>query len=123
MPSEIASLMSWTFAEEIPIPDDVSLILLQNEVPKAAYKAARDSAIFTNLRIIFRDAQGLRGKKVEIYSLPFSSINMWSSENMGVLDSDSEIELWTRSGNIKIKLGRGIDIRQLDNHITAGVCR
>ena len=32
-------------------------------------------------RLIVRDAQGLTGKKVEIYSLPYSSINMWSSEN------------------------------------------
>ncbi|WP_267462158.1 PH domain-containing protein [Carnobacterium viridans] len=30
----------------------------------------------SNKRLIVRDAQGLRGKKIEIYSLTYSSINM-----------------------------------------------
>ena len=61
---------------------------------------------------------GLTGKKVEIYSLPYSSINMWSSENAGrILDVNAEIELWTRAGHIKIKLGKGADVRRLDSLI------
>lgn len=56
-----------------------------------------------------RDAQGLRGRKVEIYSLPYSAINMWSSENAGTLDFNAEIELWTRAGRIKVNVGKGID--------------
>lgn len=28
-----------------------------------------------------------------------------------------EIELWTRAGHIKIKLGRGIDVRRIDQLI------
>lgn len=68
----------------------------------AAYKTFRDSAIFTNKRLIIRDAQGLTGKKVEIYSLPYSSINMWSTENAGkLLDFNAEVELWTRTGHLK----------------------
>ncbi|BAV24543.1 uncharacterized protein YjqA [Corynebacterium glutamicum] len=49
-----------------------------------------------------------------MYSLPYSSINMWSSENSGTLDFNSELELWTKAGHIKIKLGRNADIRRLD---------
>lgn len=83
----------------------------------AAYKTIRDSAIFTTKRLIVRDAQGLTGKKVEIYSLPYSSINMWSSENAGLLDFNSEVELWTRAGHIKIQLKKGVDIRRFDKLI------
>ena len=64
--------------------------------------------------MIVRDAQGLTGKKIEIYSLPYSTINMWSSENAGTLDWNSELELWTRAGHIKVKLAKGVDVRRLD---------
>lgn len=79
-----------------------------------AFKTFRDSAIFTTHRLIVRDAQGMRGKKVEVYSLPYSAINMWSTENAGTLDFNAEVELWTRAGRIKIKIGRGLDVRRID---------
>lgn len=96
--------------------------MVQGEQPWAAYKTFRDSAIFTNKRLIVRDAQGLTGKKVEIYSLPYSSITMWSSENAGrMLDFNAEMELWTRAGHIKVKLGKGVDIRKIDHLISSAV--
>jgi hypothetical protein len=102
---------------ECPIPPDVQQLLVQGEQPVAAYRTFRDSAIFTNMRLIVRDAQGISGKKVEIYSLPYSAINMWSSENAGTIDWNSELEMWTRAGHIKVKLNKGIDVRRLDNLI------
>lgn len=68
-------------------------------------------AVFTNKRLIVKDVQGLAGTKVEKYSLPYSVVNMWSIENASILDYTAEVELWTRSGHIKIELKRGIDIR------------
>ncbi|HIW96459.1 MAG TPA: PH domain-containing protein [Candidatus Corynebacterium gallistercoris] len=109
------------FQEEVPIPADLGGILVQGEQPWAAFKTFRDTAVFTNKRLIVRDAQGLRGRKVEMYSLPYSAINMWSSENAGTLDFTSEIELWTRVGHIKIKLGKAVDVRKLDHLIAACV--
>ena len=79
--------------------------------------------MFTTKRLIVRDAQGVTGKKVEIYSLPYSSINMWSSENAGKLDFNSELELWTRAGHIKVKLGKGADVRRLDSLIAWAVLK
>ena len=52
---------------------------------------------------------GVAGKKVEVYLLPHSRIDMWSSENAGTLDWNSELEMWTRAGHIKVRLGKGID--------------
>ncbi|AKK06453.1 Bacterial PH domain [Corynebacterium mustelae] len=111
---EMAGIAEWTFIEEVPIPADVVGLMVPGEQPVVAFKTLRDSAIFTTKRLIVRDAQGLRGKKVEIYSLPYSSINMWSTENAGTLDFNAEVELWTRAGKIKIKIGRGLDVRRLD---------
>jgi hypothetical protein len=95
--------------------------LVNGEQAVAAFKTFRDSAVFTSKRLIVRDAQGITGKKVEIYSLPYSAINMWSSENAGKLDWNAEIELWTRAGHIKIKLGKGADVRRLDSLIAWAV--
>src|SRR5687768_18071227 len=106
------------FVAECPIPNDVGELMVPGEQPMAAYKTFRDSAIFTTKRLIVRDAQGITGKKVEVYSLPYSRIDMWSSENAGkLLDFNAELELWTRAGHIKIKLDKKIDIRRLDKLI------
>lgn len=111
---DAALVTQWTFFEEVPIPSDVASLLVQGEEPYAAFKTFRDSAIFTSKRLIVRDSQGMTGKKVEIYSVPYSSINMWSTENAGRLDMNAEIELWTRAGHIKISVGKKIDVRRID---------
>jgi hypothetical protein len=121
---ETSAITAWTLVQEIPIPDDVADLLVDGEEAVAAYKTFRDSAIFTTKRLIVRDAQGLTGKKVEVYSLPYSAVNMWSSENAGgMLDRDAELELWTRAGHIKVKLQKKIDIRRLDKLIAWAVLK
>ena len=113
--ADIAEILTWTFASECPVPQDVNDMLIEGENAVCAYKTVRDVAIFTNKRIIVRDAQGLTGKKVEIYSLPYASVNMWSTENAGkILDANAEFELWTKAGHVKINLKKGIDIRAFD---------
>ena len=57
------------------------------------------------------------GKKAEIYSLPYTSILMYSTENGGMLDFDSEVQLWTKLGVIKIGLKKKVDVRRLDRII------
>lgn len=108
-------LSEWTFFREVSIPEDISNLLVPNEQAIAAFATFRDVAVFTNKRLIVKDVQGITGKKIEIYSLPYSSILMWSSENAGkFLDLNSEVELWTKAGHIKINLKKDIDIRRFD---------
>ena len=122
--ADVANILSWTFVSECPIPSDVNDLLVEGEEAVAAYKTFRDTAIFTNKRLIVRDAQGITGKKVEIYSLPYSSINMWSTENAGkFLDFNAEVELWTRAGHVKINLNKGVDIRKFDKLIANAVLK
>lgn len=118
---ETSPILSWTLQQEIPVPADVQSLLMQGEQPVAAFKTFRDSATFTTKRLIVRDAQGITGRKVEIYSLPYSSILMWSSENAGTLDWNSELELWTKAGHIKVKLAKGADVRRIDSLIAWAV--
>lgn len=67
------------------------------------FQAIRDGVVFTNKRIITINVQGLTGKKKDFTSLPYSKIQAYSVETAGVLDLDSELELWF-SGLGKIKL-------------------
>ena len=76
MANELAALASWTFFQEVAIPQDIGALMVNGEQPIAAYKTIRDVAVFTNKRLIVKDAQGITGKKIEIYSLPYSSITM-----------------------------------------------
>lgn len=122
--ADLSNIFEWIFISECDIPKDVEDILAPNEVAVAAYRTIRDNAVFTNKRLIVRDVQGLTGKKVEMYSIPYSSINMWSTETTGLLfDLSAEVELWTRAGHIKISLRKGIDVREFDRLIAHCILR
>ncbi|OFL49836.1 hypothetical protein HMPREF2767_00350 [Nosocomiicoccus sp. HMSC067E10] len=108
----------FTLFQKCDLAKEVQEIMLPNEKFIVAYKTFRDSVTFTSKRIIFRDSQGITGKKVEVYSLPYNSIFMWSTENAGkLMDLNAELELWTRVGKIKIKLDKKINIREIDQLI------
>lgn len=116
--ADLNQIMTWTFVKETEAPSEVKEILIDDETIEAAYKTVRDVAVITNKRIIVADKQGLTGKKVEIYTIPFKSIVIYSSENArGILDFNAEIQLWTRAGTFKLNLKKGINIRKLDRLI------
>ena len=67
-----------------------------------SFQTIRDGVVFTNKRIFAINIQGLTGKKKDFTSLPYSNIQAFSVETAGVLDLDSELELWF-SGLGKVK--------------------
>ncbi|MBT2583807.1 PH domain-containing protein [Planococcus sp. ISL-109] len=119
--AELNAMMGWTFVQEIDVPESVKDLLVDGEVAKVAYKTVRDTAVVTNKRIIISDKQGMTGKKVEVYTIPFKSINMYSTENGGTFDMNSEIELWTKAGKFKLNLNKKVDIRKLDKIIAEAI--
>ena len=58
------------------------------------YQAIRDYVVFTNKRIICVNVQGMTGKKKDFTTLPYSKVQAFSIETAGVLDLDSELELY-----------------------------
>lgn len=82
---------------------DITPMFVPGEEIIGTYQAIRDGVVFTNKRIIVINVQGLTGKKKDFTSLPYSKIQAYSVETAGVLDLDSELELWF-SGLGKIKL-------------------
>lgn len=80
----------------------ISPMFVEGETVLGMYQAIRDGIVFTNKRIIAINVQGLTGKKKDFSSLPYSKIQAYSVETAGVLDLDSELELWF-SGLGKVK--------------------
>lgn len=77
-------------------------MLIPNEKIMLSYKSIRDGVVFTSKRIIAINVQGLTGAKKDFTSLPYSKIQTFSVETAGMLDLDSELELWF-SGLGKVK--------------------
>lgn len=121
MPAELNALLTWTFANEAQLTPEIAAMFVPGEQAYAAYRTIRDVAVFTNKRLIVRDIQGITGKKIETYSLPWSSVLLWSIENAGKIDLNAEVELWTRIGHFKINLKRGADIEKIDKLISSFV--
>lgn len=77
-------------------------MLIPNEKIILSYKSIRDGIVFTSKRIMAINVQGLTGAKKDFTSLPYNKIQAFSVETAGVLDLDSELELWF-SGLGKVK--------------------
>ena len=90
-------------ANDSAYADFITPMFVDGEKIISTYQAIRDGVVFTNKRIIVVNVQGITGKKKDVTSLPYSKIQAYSVETAGVLDLDSELELWF-SGLGKIKL-------------------
>lgn len=89
-------------------------ILIAGEQVHLAFKGIRDSVTFTSKRIIALNVQGMTGKKKDFTSLPYARIQAFSVETAGVLDLDSELELWFSGlGKVKLEFAGRVDIRSL----------
>ncbi len=72
----------------------VQPLLIGGEQVLSAYKGVRDFVVFTNMRVISVNVQGVTGKKKDFTSMPYSKISVFSVETSGVADIDSELEMW-----------------------------
>ena len=72
----------------------VAPLFVSGEQFVGEYQALRDFVIFNNKRAIAVNVQGMTGKKKDFTSLPYSKVQLFSIETSGVLDLDSELELY-----------------------------
>lgn len=93
---------------------EVIPFLIPGEEIIGSYQVMRDGVVFTTKRIIAINVQGLTGKKRDMTSLPYSRIQAFSVETAGVMDLDSELELWFSGiGKIKFEFSGKTDITEL----------
>lgn len=78
------------------LQQQLTRILAPGERIEHAYAIIRDQIIFTNKRLILVDKQGMTGKKQELLSVPYRSIERFSMETTGHFDLESELDIWVR---------------------------
>lgn len=101
------------------VGETVRPLLIQGEKIVSAYKAIRDFVIFTNMRIISVNVQGMTGKKKDFTSMPYSKVTAFSVETSGVFDLDSELELYFSGlGKVKFEFTGATDIEQIGQLIS-----
>jgi hypothetical protein len=76
------------------VEKDLEMIITEDEKVEKAYKLIRDLMVFTDMRLILIDKQGVSGKKVEYHSIPYKSITHFSVETAGTFDLDAELKIW-----------------------------
>lgn len=91
-------------------------MFISGEEILCSFQTVRDGVVFTNKRIFAINVQGITGKKKDFTSLPYSKIQAFSVETAGVLDLDSELELWFAGmGKVKFEFVSRADV--------SGICR
>ncbi|GFZ80495.1 hypothetical protein GCM10010978_22020 [Compostibacillus humi] len=112
--AELGSGKIFHFYNEVPLSDNVKPFLAANENVEFCVKTIRDIAVFTDKRILIADKQGITGKKVEYFSIPYKNIVTYSIETAGRLDLDSEIKLFLSGGlNIELKFMKDRNMNEL----------
>lgn len=84
------------------VTKDILPLLINGEKVISTYKGIRDYVVFTDKRVVAVNVQGMTGKKKDFTSLPYSKISAFSVETAGILDLDSELEMYF-SGLGKVK--------------------
>lgn len=101
------------------IISSISPLLIEGEEIIGAYQAIRDTVTFTTKRIISANVQGITGKKIDYSSLPYSKVQAFSVETAGILDLDSELELYfSNLGKVKFEFGANSDIIKIGQIIS-----
>ncbi|MFP3975354.1 MAG: PH domain-containing protein [Dehalococcoidia bacterium] len=78
------------------VREEFAPMLIEGEEIATAYKLVRDMFVFTNLRLILVDKQGVTGKKTAYQTIPYSSIVRFAKESAGLFDLDAELKIWIR---------------------------
>ena len=108
-----------SFLKLKPVPDQNFLPMVQGmftsgEEVIQSFQSIRDGIVFTTKRIIAINVQGLTGKKKDFSCLPYSKIQAFSVETAGVLDLDSELELWFSGlGKVKFEFPSNCNVQEI----------
>lgn len=92
----------------------VSDILLENEEVIESFNSMRDGVVFTNLRVIAINVQGITGRKKDFTSMPFSKVVAFSIETSGTFDLDAELDLFFSGlGKVRFEFIGKVDMKRI----------
>lgn len=92
----------------------ITPMFVEGEHILQSFRGIRDGVVFTNKRIFAINVQGITGKKKDFTSLPYRKITTFSVETAGVLDLDSELDLWFSGvGCVRFEFVAGANVNQI----------
>jgi len=97
------------------VAKELESILIEGETVEIAFKFVRDQVVFTSLRLITINRDGLSVSRVKYRSIPYRKIVSFTAETAGLVDLDAELELHL-SGNcppVHISLKGSVPIRDV----------
>lgn len=100
----------------------ITPMFVSGETIIGSFQTIRDGVVFTNKRIITINIQGITGKKKDFTSLPYKKIQAYSVETAGVLDLDSELDLWFSSlGKVRLEFVSRANVAEICRVISENV--
>lgn len=105
------------------VKEKFGFVLASDEEFLKAFSLVRDQWIFTNKRLLIIDKQGITGKKAELLTIPYKSIEQFSMETKGNFDADSELKLWVKRipEPIETQFGSDQDVKEVYQLLSEGV--
>lgn len=101
------------------VDNNILDLLIPKEEIIGVYKSVRDYVVFTNRRFISVNIQGVTGKKRDYTIMPYSKISVFSIETSGVLDMDSELQLFFSGvGRVTFEFTGNSDIVEIGQMIS-----
>ena len=101
------------------VDNNILALLIPKEEIIGVYKSVRDYVVFTNRRFISVNIQGVTGKKRDYTIMPYSKISVFSIETSGVLDMDSELQLFFSGvGRVTFEFTGNSDIVEIGQTIS-----
>ena len=101
------------------VDNNILALLIPKEEIIGVYKSVRDYVVFTNRRFISVNIQGVTGKKRDYTIMPYSKISVFSIETSGVLDMDSELQLFFSGvGRVTFEFTGNSDIVEIGQMIS-----
>ena len=101
------------------VDNNILALLIPKEEIIGVYKSVRDYVVFTNRRFISVNIQGVTGKKRDYTIMPYSKISVFSIETSGVLDMDSELQLYFSGvGGVTFEFTGNSDIVEIGQMIS-----
>ena len=105
---------------------DFKGLLVNGEQPVLAFKTVRDQLVFTNMRIVSIDVQGITGKRKSFTSMPYSKVQFFTIQTPAFAEifSDSELYLVFSDGTTAtFEFSGGADIGYIGRMISGYVLR
>lgn len=99
--------------------DTPNFLHKDEQIIKAYATSVRDRFYVTSYRLVTVDSQGLTGKRQTRMSIPFAEIFGWKIETAGTIDLDAELTIYTRLGDIQLKLYKNVDYHSLERLLVA----